>query len=238
MSSRVDGLMVSLTGETPNIDHFRKFEKAGIPVVYFNRVCKDAHVSKVIVDDYDGAFKGTEHLIQNGCKRIAHISGPPNLQISQNRMQGYVDALIRNNIAVDHSLVVSYDLSQPQATACAKHLLNLSNPPDGLFAVNDPAAIAAMLVAKEYGLKIPDDLAVVGFSNEPSSALIEPGLTTLAQPTADIGRTAIQLLFDQINAMEPDKQEPMTKILQTTLIIRGSSLKNKTEQLTQTIPSI
>lgn len=227
LSSRVDGLLVSMTGETPNTDHFKKFERAGIPVVYFNRVCKDTHVSKVIVDDYEGAFKGTEHLIQNGCKRIAHISGPPNLQISQNRMQGYLDALIRNNMAVDQSLIVSYDLSQTQAAACARYLLNLSDPPDGLFAVNDPAAIAAMLVAKEYGLKIPNDLAIVGFSNEPSSALIEPGLTTLGQPTADIGRTAIQLLFDQINGTEPDQLEPKTKILKTTLIVRGSSLKNK-----------
>jgi DNA-binding LacI/PurR family transcriptional regulator len=227
LSSRVDGLMVSLTGETPNIDHFKKFERAGIPVVYFNRVCTDANVSKVIVDDYDGAFKGTEHLIQNGCKRIAHISGPPNLQISQNRMQGYLDALTHSNIPIDQSLVISYDLSQAHASACARHLLSRPDRPDGLFAVNDPAAIAAMLVAKEYGIKIPDDLAVVGFSNEPSSALISPGLTTVGQPTADIGRTAIQLLFDMINAAEPDKQDPVTKILKTSLIVRGSSLKGK-----------
>ena len=226
LSSRVDGLLVSLTGETPNIEHFKKFERAGIPVVYFNRVCKDTNVSKVIVDDYDGAFKGVVHLIENGCERIAHIAGPLNLQMSQNRLQGYLDALAQYNIAVDESLIVNYDLNPLQATECAKHLFNLSNPPNGLFAVNDPAAIAAMQVAKESGIKIPSQIAVVGFSNEPVSAFIEPGLTTLAQPMADIGRTAIQLLFDQIE-VENEMQEPEIKILKTTLIVRGSSLRLK-----------
>jgi DNA-binding LacI/PurR family transcriptional regulator len=226
LSSRVDGLLVSLTGETPNIEHFKKFERAGITVVYFNRVCKDTNVSKVIVDDYDGAVKGVVHLIENGCKRIAHIAGPPNLQMSQNRLHGYLDALARHNIEVDESLIINYDLNPLQATECAKQLFNLPDPPDGLFAVNDPAAIAAMLVAKECGIQIPSQIAVVGFSNEPVSAFIEPGLTTLAQPMADIGRTAIQLLFDQIE-VENEMQEPETKILKTTLIVRGSSLRLK-----------
>jgi DNA-binding LacI/PurR family transcriptional regulator len=227
LSSRVDGLLVSLTGETPNIDHFKKFERAGIPVVYFNRVCKDTHVSKVIVDDYEGAFRGVVHLIENGCKRIAHIAGPPNLQMSQNRLKGYLDALAQHGIEKEDSLIVSYDLNPRQATECAKKLFDLSAPPDGLFAVNDPAAIAAMLVAKERGIKIPEALAVVGFSNEPTSALIEPGLTTLAQPMADIGRTAIKMLFDQIDLEDDEAVEPETKILKTTLIVRGSSLKRR-----------
>lgn len=227
LSSRVDGLLVSLTGETPNIDHFKKFERAGIPVVYFNRVCKDTNVSQVIVDDYDGAFKGVVHLIENGCRRIAHIAGPPNLQISQNRLKGYLDALAQHGIEKDDSLIVSYDLNPQQATLCAKQLFDLAAPPDGLFAVNDPAAIAAMLVAKERGIKIPEELAVVGFSNEPTSALIEPGLTTLAQPMGDIGRTAIRMLFDQIESEDHETIEPETRVLKTTLIVRGSSLKHK-----------
>lgn len=226
LSSRVDGLLVSLTGETPNIDHFKKFERAGIPVVYFNRVCKDTHVSKVIVDDYEGAFKGVVHLIENGCRRIAHIAGPSNLQMSQNRLKGYLDALAQHNIEKDESLIIAYDLNPQQATECAKRLFDLHTPPDGLFAVNDPAAIAAMLVAKERTIKIPDELAVVGFSNEPTSALIEPGLTTLAQPMADIGRTAISMLFDQIDSEDDEAPEPETRILKTTLIVRGSSLKH------------
>jgi DNA-binding LacI/PurR family transcriptional regulator len=227
LSSRVDGLLVSLTGETPNIEHFKKFERAGIPVVYFNRVVADANVSKVIVDDYEGAFKGVVHLIENGCRRIAHIAGPSNLQMSQNRMQGYLDALREYGIPKDDSLIIRYDLNPKQAAECARHLFELPESPDGLFAVNDPAAIAAMLVAKERGIKIPDELAVVGFSNEPTSALIEPALTTLAQPMSDIGKTAIQMLLDQIDSTDEKDREPKTKILKTELIVRKSSLRRK-----------
>lgn len=224
MASRVDGLLVSLTGETPNADHFKKFERAGIPVVYFNRVSADDNASKVIVDDYDGAFKGVEHLIQNGCKRIAHIAGPPNLLISRNRLQGYLDALKCYNIPVDENLIKAYDLKPENSHECVRYFFDLENKPDGLFAVNDPAAIAAMLAAKEYGVKIPDELAVVGFSNEPISALIEPGLTTLAQPMKTIGSTAIGLLFEQMNSSE-ECFTPVTRILKTELIVRKSSLR-------------
>lgn len=223
MSSRVDGILASLTGETPNVDHFKKFERAGIPVVYFNRVSADATASKVIVDDYEGAYKGVEHLIQNGCRRIAHIAGPKNLLISQNRLHGYLDALKANQLPVDECLIREYTLSQESATECANYLFDLADKPDGLFAVNDPAAIAAILVAKLRGIKIPEELAIVGFSNEPSSALIEPGLTTLAQPMAEIGKAAIELLFQQIHATE--EIAPQTKILKTTLIIRKSSMR-------------
>lgn len=226
MSSRVDGILASLTGETPNVDHFKKFERAGIPVVYFNRVSADACASKVIVNDYEGAFKGVEHLIQNGCARIAHIAGPQNLQICKNRLQGYCDALVHYGFEIDESLIVYHNLSEESAVQSARHIFNMPNPPDGLFAINDPAAITVMQVAKAMGIRIPEDLAVVGFSNEPTSALIEPGLTTLAQPMAEIGKTAIELLFKHINdAGEPS--EPVTRILSTELIVRKSSLKNK-----------
>ncbi|PGH40503.1 MAG: LacI family transcriptional regulator [Candidatus Nephrothrix sp. EaCA] len=225
MASRVDGLLVSLTGETPNVEHFKKFERAGTPVVYFNRVPADDNASKVIVDDYDGAFRGVEHLIQNGCKRIAHIAGPQNLLISRNRLQGYLDALKYYNMTADENLIKAYDLKPENSHECAKYFFSLENRPDGLFAVNDPAAIAAMLAAKEYGVQIPDALAVVGFSNEPVSALIEPGLTTLAQPMKAIGSAAINLLFGQMNSSE-ECFTPVTLVLKTELIVRKSSQRN------------
>src|SRR3989337_423860 len=199
MASRVDGILVSVTRETTNLDHFRKFEKAGIPIVYFNRVCGDDPASKVIVDDYDGAFKGVEHLIENGCKRIAHIAGPKNLQISQDRLNGYKDALKRHDLPVDETLIVHHDLTRENARECARYLFDLKNKPDGLFTVNDPAAIQAMLVAREKNIEIPNAMAIVGFSNEPISAFIEPGLTTLAQPMEEMGREAVQLLLNQMN---------------------------------------
>lgn len=226
MSSRVDGILASVTRETTNLDHFRKFEKAGIPIVYFNRVCGDQPASKVIVDDYDGAFKGVEHLIQNGCKRIAHIGGPKNLQVSQNRMNGYKDALLQYGLPVDETLIVHHDLTLENARECAQHLFDLKNLPDGLFTVNDPAAIQAILVAREKNISIPNDLAIVGFSNEPISAFIEPSLTTLSQPLEEMGRESVQLLLSQMaDNVETITHE--TKILKTSLIIRASSVRDR-----------
>lgn len=224
MASRVDGVIASVTRETTNLDHFRKFEKAGIPIVYFNRVCGDQPASKVLVDDREGAFKGVTHLIENGCKRIAHIAGPKHLQISQARLNGYRDALIKHDMPVDEELIVYHDLTKENAQACARQLFELKNRPDGLFVVNDPAAIQAVLVAREMKIDIPTDVAIVGFSNEPISAFIEPGLTTLAQPLEEIGREAVNLLLRQMNGKDSAIVHE-TKILSTSLVVRDSSVR-------------
>lgn len=226
MASRVDGVLASITRETTNLDHFRKFEKAGIPIVYFNRVCGDQQLSKVLVDDYEGAFKGVEHLIDNGCKRIGHIAGPRQLQISQDRMNGYKDALRKHGLPVDERIIVHHDLTASNAMECARRLFEMNDRPDGLFTVNDPAAIQAMLVAREKGIDIPNDLAIVGFSNEPISAFIEPGLTTLAQPLEEMGRESVELLLKQISESGSEVTHE-TKTLKTSLIIRESSVRLK-----------
>lgn len=229
MASRVDGVLASLTGETSNVEHFQKFERAGIPVVYFNRVHAHADAPKVVVDDYEGAYKGVEHLIENGCRRIAHIAGPLNLQIGQDRLRGYCHALQAHGLAIDESLIVYHDLSHANALACAARLLDLPQRPDGVFALNDPAAITFMQYAKKRGVSIPNDIAVVGFSNEPTSALIEPGLTTLAQPMDEIGKTAVRILLERIGATDNDESTVApTIVLKTKLIVRGSSLRQVT----------
>lgn len=224
MASRVDGVIASVTRQTENLDHFKKFEKAGIPIVYFNRVIGDEPSSKVLVDDHDGAFRGVEHLIQNGCRRIAHIAGPRHLQISQARLNGYKDALRHYGIPIDEKLIVFHDLTEGNAQECARHLFGLRNRPDGLFAVNDPAAIQAILVAREMNIAIPDDVAIVGFSNEPISAFIEPALTTLAQPLEEIGRETVNLLLARMAENGADLPHE-TKILKTSLIVRASSVR-------------
>lgn len=229
IASRVDGVIASVTRETANLDHFRKFEKAGIPIVYFNRVCGDRPSSKVLVDDYEGALKGVEHLIANGCSRIAHIAGPGQLQITHDRMNGYKDALLHHGLPVDESLIVHHDLTASNARECARHLFGMKNRPDGLFTVNDPAAIQAMLVAREMKIEIPNALAIVGFSNEPISSFIEPSLTTLAQPLEEMGRVAIDLLLKQMNDTSPEIVHE-TKILKTTLIVRESSVRSKSNR--------
>jgi LacI family transcriptional regulator/LacI family repressor for deo operon, udp, cdd, tsx, nupC, and nupG len=222
MASRVDGVIASVTAETKNLDHFQKFQRAGIPLVMFNRICDGLDVSKVLVDDYDGAYRGVEHLIQQGCTRIAHLAGPQNLQVCKQRLQGYLDALQHHGLPVYDELIVNGHLNKDTAQAAARHLLELPDRPDGIFAVNDPAAIQTILVAKSKGIRIPAELAIVGFSNEPTSALIEPGLTTLAQPLDEIGKTAVQFLLGEIESDELDLI-PKTGILKTQLIVRESS---------------
>jgi DNA-binding LacI/PurR family transcriptional regulator len=161
-----------------------------------------------------------EYLIKKGKKRIAHLSGPPTLQICRKRLQGYRDALTKHHIPIHKELIISYDLSIEKVHIYVKHLLDLSHPPDALFAINDPTAIRAIQVIKTKGLKVPEDIAVIGFSNEFAGEVMEPSLTTVSQPLEEIGRVATQLLIDQI---EKESTKPLIKELKTTLIIRNSA---------------
>lgn len=220
LASQVDGLLVSLTKETQNFEHFKIFQRKGIPIVFFNRVCEDMEVPKVIVDDYDGAFRAVDHLIKTGKKRIAHLAGPQTLLISRKRLNGYKDALIKNKIPIDEELIISYDLSEEKVRIYVNHLLSLPHPPDALFAINDPTAISAIQVIKSKGLKIPRDIAVIGFSNDYAGELMEPSLTTVSQPLREMGQTAAQLLIEQI---EKDATKPIIRTLKTKLIVRDSA---------------
>jgi len=223
LANRVDGVLISMTRETKKFDHFKAFEKHGIPVVFFNRVCDEMNTSKVLVNDYEGALKAVEHLIKNGYRNIAHIGGPPALLITHNRLRGYKDALAKYKLPFKKELVVHCNLSKKDAVSCAESLLNLKHPPDAVFCVNDPVAIQLMLVAKKRKIKIPSELGIVGFSNEPSGEVIEPALTTVQQPVADIGRSAAGILLEAI--AKGEEYQPEKKSLKTTLIVRESSIK-------------
>ncbi|WP_346320169.1 LacI family DNA-binding transcriptional regulator [Chitinophaga sp. YIM B06452] len=222
LANQVDGILVSITKETRNFDHLKIFQRKGIPIVFFNRVCDEMDVPKVIVDDYDGSFRAVSHLIERGRKRIAHLAGPSSLKISEKRLNGYKAALRKHNIPFDEELVISYDLNIEKVKIYVNHLLNLESPPDAIFAVNDPTAIETIQVIKKRGLKVPDDIAIVGFSNDFVSGLIDPALTTVAQPVKEIGQAAAQLLIDQINRELAD-WKAIIKVLKTELIIRKSS---------------
>lgn len=222
LANQVDGLLISITRETKNFDHLKVFQRKGIPIVFFNRVCDEMNVPKVIVDDYDGAFHAVEHLIQKGHKRIAHIAGPQSLQISNRRLNGYKAALKKNDIEIDEELIIHYDLNIEKVKIYVNHLLNLKQRPDAIFAVNDPAAIQCIQAIKKAGLRIPEDVAVVGFSNDYGSALIEPALTTVSQPVKEIGKVATQLLIDQMKK-DVSEWKNLIKVLKTQLVVRNSS---------------
>jgi DNA-binding LacI/PurR family transcriptional regulator len=226
LANRIDGLLISLTQETNSFEHLQVFEKRGIPLILFNRVCEDVKAPKVVVNDFEAAFVAVEHLILNGYERIAHLGGPLNLLVSRERMRGYRAALQKYGKRIEEDLIIQGMLTQQKARIYGKYLLELENRPDAIFAVNDSSAIEIMLMAKEKGIRIPEELGVVGFSDNPESAYIGPGLTTVRQPTIEIGKTTAKWILQMIDA-EEEMIIPKEHILKTELIIRGSSLRNR-----------
>jgi LacI family transcriptional regulator len=221
-SHRVAGLLVSLSRSTKNLDHFKALQRRGVPIVFFDRVSNDIEASKVVVDDYKGAFDVVAHLTKSGYKRIAHLAGPKNLSISKFRLKGYKDALRQENLLFDDSMVVYGGLDDTDGIVGFQKLLHLQTLPDAIFAVNDPVATGAFVMIKEHGMKIPDDIALAGFSNTYMTSLLDPPLTTVEQPSYEIGKTAAQLLMEQINNND-DKFVPKFIVLKTHLIVRSST---------------
>lgn len=226
LANRIDGLLISLTQETNNYDHLKVFEKRGIPLVLFNRVCDHVEAPKVVVNDFDASFTAVEHLILNGYDRIAHLGGPLNLLVSRERLRGYRAAMEKYGKSIEENMVIQGMFSQQKARIYGKYLLDLENRPDAIFAVNDSSAIEIMLMALEKGIKIPDELGVVGFSDNPESAYIGPGLTTIRQPTGEIGKTTAQWILQLIDS-EEEVNLPKQKVLKTELVVRGSSRRNR-----------
>lgn len=229
-NSRVDGMLMSISRETTNFDHIEAILSKGVPIVFFDRVHNSPQSSKVIVDDFEGAKEATLHLIEQGCKRIAHLEGPPNLVISKQRLEGYKTALTQHKMPIIPELIVSCPSGTiEEGKEATEKLMALKNPPDAIFSTNDPAAMGAMQAIKEKGLNIPKDIAVAGFSNWFFSSLMDPPLTTVDQPGFEMGQEAARLLIRHIELKDKDGAElsSETKVLKTRLIVRASSLKKK-----------
>jgi LacI family transcriptional regulator len=229
-NSRVDGMLLSLSRETTNFDHIESIISKGVPIVLYDRFYNNPNMSKVIVDDYVGAKEAVLHLIEQGCKRIAHLEGAPNLIISKDRLRGYQDALSESNLEIrENYTVVCPNNSFEEGQRAAQKLLSLPNPPDAIFASNDPMAMGAILAIKEKDLSIPNDVAVVGFSNYFFAQITDPSLTSVDQPGFEMGQEAARLLIRQIEAKDKEQDDlaPETKTLKTKLIVRNSSLRKK-----------
>lgn len=223
-ANRVDGILISVSMETKENEVLQGFKNNGTPLVFFDRHLEIPENSCVLIDDFQGGFDATEHLILQGCNQIAHFSGPQELEIYKNRFKGYKAALERHNIPFDPKLVLSSKLMESDGTENAKKLLSLKTPVDGIFSSNDTAAISALQYLKEQGIRIPEDIAIVGFSNEPISSVIEPSLTTIDQPGFEIGKIATNLLITQIKNKK-EQTVPETIVLKPLLVQRNSSKK-------------
>ncbi len=219
MENRIEGLLVSVSQTTFDGSHFQRFIDEGGKLVFFDRALDSVNASKIIVEDYRGAFKATEYLIKKGKKRIAHLAGTKELEISQQRYNGYRDALKKHNIPLRRNLVYWGGFQEEDGMEGTEYLLKLKNRPDAIFAVNDPTAIGAYEIIEREKLKIPDDIAVVGFSNNPISAFIKPALTTIEQPSYEMGKAAMELLSE---ILKSERNRKVKKVLKTKLIIRDS----------------
>ena len=222
MHQRVAGLIVSISQNTKNGNHFKESIDRGIPLVFFDRACNDISTNKVIIDDARSAFIAVTHLIERGHKKIAHFSGPKTLEICIQRLKGYKNALKKANIPLSDKLICYGDLHEDNGYASMDTLLKQNIIPDAIFAVNDPVAIGAFQRIKEAGLKIPEDIAIVGFSNNRITSLIDPPLTTVNQPSFDMGKKAAEILIEMIEKENNDNQRK-TVVLDAELIVRGST---------------
>src|SRR5690606_32093855 len=221
---RADGLLVSVSSHTERYEHFLELQAQGIPVVFFDRVPNEVNTHKVLVDDYRGAFEATEHLIQQGCRKIGHVSGPQNLAISRNRLNGYKDALRKYDLPSPESWVVSSEFSLEEGIERGYQLMALKDKPDGIFAASDRIGLGVHVALRQLGYRIPDDVALIGFSDLSISALIDPALSTVRQPSFEMGRQAAELLFALVESKNtPETFE--TRVLTSNLIVRNSSKK-------------
>lgn len=221
---RVDGLIASLSFDTKDLDHFKPFVDKGVPVMFFDRVEQDGNNSVVIIDNYKCGYEATKHLIEQGCKRIAHVTSSLKRNVYSQRYKGYQDALSDNGISIDEKLLIVSDLSEKAGVDAALQILKMKPLPDGGFITNDFVAAVCMRTLKQHGINIPENIAIVGFNNDAIGKLIEPALTTINYPGIDMGEIAARNLINHLKGISKI-HKTNTIIIRSDLIIRKSSLK-------------
>lgn len=221
---RVDGLIASLSFDTKNLDHFKPFIDKGIPVIFFDRVEESIDIPKVIIDNYKNGYQATQHLIEQGCRRIVMVTANLNRNVYAQRFKGYKDALYDNGIKFDDKLLLIKDLSEKCGREAALEILKMKSRPDGAFITNDFSAAVCMRTLKEHGIRIPEDIAIVGFNNDAISKIIEPQLTTINYPGIDIGEIAARNLIGHLKG-DTNMAHTNTIIVKSELIVRQSSLR-------------
>lgn len=226
-SSRVSGIICSLAMETRNTSHFQQFVSNNIPLVFVDRVPKDFNTYRVIIDNYAAGYKATKHLIDHGCKRIAHLTvGSEFGNLFSERRRGYINALKENNLSVDDELIIVLKaVSYEEGFKASNQLLDLTNPPDGIFAPGDILGVSAIQCAKKRGIKVPEDLAIIGFNNDPISQIIDPNLSTITHPAAKMGKAAAEIILKNLKSPKKDDIKEIT-FLNTEVLVRESSQKS------------
>lgn len=229
LNARVDGIIASHGKETVNFNHFRKIKEKGIPLILFDRSSDEFEVSNVVIDDYLGGYKATEHLIQQGCRRIAHFTNNRKISIFKERLRGYREALLNHGLPYDENLIVESNLQLEDGRNSMLQLLKLESLPDAVFSASALGAMGALQVLKEKQILIPGQVALVAFSNELFTSFTEPALTTVEQHPMRIGNAAAEIFLEEISDGNK-KFIPQKIVLKPELIIRASSLKSQAKK--------
>jgi len=221
----IDGILISLSTETNDIEHLNVLHKKGLPIVFFDRISEDIDTHKVIADNYTGAYEGTAHLIKSGYKKIAQITSSANSSITKERLGGYKKALEDNGIVLNDNYIKycphgGRDLAEIKNAL--NDLLSMDNRPDAIFTSSDRITVTTLLLLQELKIKIPDEIALLGFTNTQLAEALNPSLSSIYQPGFEIGKTAAEMLINLIESKRP-VTEFETKVLPTQLFIRNSS---------------
>jgi len=219
----VDGIIISLSQESNNIDYLQSLIDKEYPIVLFNRSNESLNVSKVLFDDYKWSLFATEHLIQQGMTRLVHLAGPNHLTLSKERTQGFIDAHRKYKLLLNKENIIETGFLFENGVTAIEKLIRQNKLPQGIFCVNDPTAMGAIKALKKHGYKVPDDIAIIGFTETPVASIIDPSLSTVVQPTQQMGEVAAKLLLKQIESNKFNIAETM--VLSGSLKIRESSVK-------------
>jgi DNA-binding LacI/PurR family transcriptional regulator len=227
-SNRVSGLICSLAMATKDTSHFQQFSNNKIPLVFVDRVPKDYNTFRVVIDNYSAGYKATNHLIEQGCVRIAHLTAGSELgNLYSERKRGYIEALKDHNLPIDEELIVNLKaVTYKDGVKACNKLFDLDPIPDGLFAPGDILAVSAVQTAKKRGINVPEDFAVIGFNNDPISQIIDPNLSTITHPAEKMGKTAAEIIITSLNSLKKDEAKEIT-FLNTEVLVRESSDRKK-----------
>ncbi len=226
-SGRVDGVLLSVSVETADTTHISNLQSHGIPIVIFDRIIDEIETAKVSTDDFNSGYIAAQHLIENSCKKIAYLSVSPTLSIINKRMNGYMQAMTDNNFTEKDFYIVNCTLNDEQNNTIILNLLGEKNRPDGIIASVEKLTTNIYVACKQLQLIIPEDVAVVSFSNLKTALILNPSLTTITQPAFSMGKSAALLLFKSLEKKNFNLNIE-SQVFPSVLTIRDSTVKNIT----------